>query len=53
MSKVKIELNSKGIKELLQSQEVLSELRNVAQKHGEVDAEYIGFDRAHVLVKEL
>jgi len=52
MSKVKIELNDKGIKELLQSNEVLNELRNIAQQQGEVETEFIGFDRAHVIVKE-
>lgn len=52
MSKVTIELNSDGIKKLLQSQEVMGALENVAQGLGEIKEEFVGFDRCHVIVEE-
>ena len=56
MSKVKFVLNKKGVRELLQSQEMLDVVTQYAyQVQGragdgyEVD-QYIGFDRAHAVV---
>lgn len=51
MSKVEIELNKEGVKALLQSAEVMQELKNVAQSQGEIEKEFVGFDRCHVIVR--
>lgn len=48
----KVQLNSDGVKALLQSKEVMNCLKDNAGALGVIDAEYIGFDRAHVVVKE-
>lgn len=48
----KIELNSKGIRNLLQSPEMMSAMKSEANKEGEITKDYVGFDRVHVVVKE-
>ena len=48
----KIKLDSKGIRSLLQSDEMMSAMKSVAHKEGQIVKDYIGFDRAHVVVKE-
>lgn len=48
----KIELNSKGIRNLLQSPEMMSAMKSEATKEGEIMKDYVGFDRVHVVVKE-
>lgn len=52
MSKTQVELNKDGVKALLQSQEVMDELRQVASNYGEIKEEFVGFDRCHVIVEE-
>lgn len=56
MSKVKFELNRKGVRELLQSREMLNvvtkyayQVQNRAGDGYEVD-NFVGFDRAHAVV---
>lgn len=51
-SKVKVKLNSKGIKEVLKSQMMMDAMEAEAEKHGEPESSFVGFDRCHVLVKE-
>ena len=51
-SKVKIELNSQGIKEILKSQMMMDAVKAEAEKRGEFETSFVGFDRCHVLVKE-
>ena len=48
----KIKLDSKGIRQFLKSPEVMEEIKSVAHKEGQIVKDYIGFDRAHVVVKE-
>lgn len=50
--KVTIKLNSPGIRRLLQSDEMMKAVENVAQSQGEVDTTYVGFDRVQVVVKK-
>lgn len=52
MKVTKVKLNSKGVRALLQSEEVRQELLKEGRKLGEVESSYIGFDRVHVVVKE-
>lgn len=49
---IKIELNKSRVRELLQSPEIMSELKSQARSLGEVDTSYVGFDRAHVRIKK-
>jgi hypothetical protein len=51
-SKVKVVLNSAGIKEVLKSQFMMDAVMDEAEKRGEPDASFVGFDRVHVIVKE-
>lgn len=48
----KVKLNSKGVRALLQSEEVRQELLRQGRQMGEVESSYVGFDRVHVVVKE-
>ena len=49
---MKVKLNSKGIKEVLKSQMMMDAVEAEAEKHGEPESSFVGFDRCHVLVKE-
>ena len=51
-SKVKIKLNSKGIKEVLKSQFMMNAVQAEAEKLGDFETSFVGFDRCHVIVKE-
>lgn len=48
----KIKLNKSGIRDLLQSNEVMTELRRQAAKRGTIAFTYVGTRRAHVRYKE-
>lgn len=47
-----IKLNSPGIRRLLQSDEMMQGVMNVAQSQGEIDTSFVGFDRVQVIVKK-
>lgn len=50
MADVKIELDKAGVRELLQSSEVLEEVTRIAQSQGGDEVKsFIGFDRAHAI----
>lgn len=51
-TKVKVKLNSSGIKAVLQSQFMMDAITAEAEKHGEIETSFVGFDRCHVIVKE-
>lgn len=51
-SKVRIELNSAGIKEVLKSQFMMNAIVSEGEKLGEPETSFVGFDRVHVIVKE-
>lgn len=50
----KFELNSRGVRNLLQSDEVMETLKDNSEKigNGQIYAEFVGFDRCHVLVRD-
>lgn len=50
--KATIKLNSPGIRRLLQSDEMMQGVMNVAQSQGEIDTSFVGFDRVQVIVKK-
>lgn len=50
-SKVKIKLNSSGIREVLKSQIMMDAVMDVAEDQGEIDTNFVGFDRVQVIVK--
>lgn len=54
-SKFKFELNKKGVGELLKSNEMQAHLSKVADRvnsgHNYEIKEFVGFDRAHVMIK--
>ena len=50
-SKVKIKLNSSGIREVLKSQIMMDAVMDVAEGQGEIETNYVGFDRVQVIVK--
>lgn len=50
-TKVKFELNKSGVRALLQSQMMMDEMMRQAAGHGEIDSNYVGFDRVQVVVK--
>lgn len=53
MSDIKVKLNSAQVVKLLQSQEVMGELEKVAAENfGEIETEFVGFDRCHIVCKE-
>lgn len=50
-SKVKVKLNSQGIKEVLKSQFMMDAVRAEGEKQGEFETSFVGFDRCHVIVE--
>lgn len=48
----KVQLDRGGVKKLLQSNDVMKTLKDNANIIGEIDANFVGFDRCHVIVKE-
>ena len=48
----KIVLNKGEIRNLLQSDEMMAAIKDVASGEGEIVKEYVGFDRVHAVVKE-
>lgn len=48
----KFELNKSGVRQLLQSGDVMEILKDNASVIGEIDTNFVGFDRCHVIVKE-
>ena len=51
-SKVKVKLNSLGIKEVLKSQFMMNAVMSTGEKLGDPETSFVGFDRCHVIVKE-
>jgi len=51
-TKVRFELNRSGVRDVLQSQMMMDAIMAEAQKVGEVDSSYVGFDRVQVVVKQ-
>lgn len=49
---VKIELNKSGIIALLQSQAMMDGIRSIASQEGDIETEYVGFDRVQIIVKK-
>lgn len=51
---VKVELNKSGVKKVLQSDGVMSALKAEADKvgNGQMFANFVGYDRCHVLVRD-
>lgn len=50
-SKVKIKLNSSGIREVLKSQNMMDAVMDVAEGNGDIETNFVGFDRVQVIVK--
>lgn len=50
--KTRIELNSSGIRQLLQSADMKSAIVREAGARGKIAKTFIGGDRVHVLIKE-
>lgn len=50
-SKVKVKLNSQGIKEVLKSQFMMDAIKAEGEKRGEFETSFVGFDRCHVIVE--
>lgn len=48
----KITLDKGGVRKLLQSDEVMKTLKDNANIIGDIDANFVGFDRCHVIVKD-
>ena len=48
----KIELNTGGVRKLLQSKETMEALISNAGVIGEMETNFVGFDRCHVIVKD-
>lgn len=48
----RVELDRSGVRKLLQSNEVMETLKNNANVIGEIDTNFVGFDRCHVIVKD-
>ena len=51
-TKVRVKLNSSGIRALLKSQMMMDGIMDQAASQGEIDATYVGFDRVQVVVKK-
>lgn len=51
-TKVEFKLNRSGVRDVLQSQMMMDAIMAEAQKVGEVDSSYVGFDRVQVVVKQ-
>lgn len=50
-SKVKIKLNKQGIKEVLKSQFMMDAVKAEAERLGDYESSFVGFDRCHVIVE--
>ena len=48
----KITLDKSGVRKLLQSNDVMETLKDNANIIGEIDSNFVGFDRCHVIVKD-
>ena len=48
----KIELNTGGVRKLLQSKETMEALIDNSGLIGEMETNFVGFDRCHVIVKD-
>lgn len=48
----KIELDSGGVRKLLQSNETMKALIDNSGEIGEMETNFVGFDRCHVIVKD-
>lgn len=48
----KIELNTGGVRKLLQSKETMEALVENSGVIGEMETNFVGFDRCHVIVKD-
>ena len=48
----KVELDRSGVRKLLQSNDVMKTLKEDANQIGEIDTNFVGFDRCHVIVKD-
>ena len=51
-SKVKIVLNSPGIREVLKSEMMMRAIEAEAEKMGDIDSTYVGIYRCNVSIKE-
>ena len=49
-SKVKVKLKKSGVIEVLKSQFMMDAVMNEAEKLGEIESSFVGFDRCHVVV---
>ena len=49
-SKVKVKLKKSGVIEVLKSQFMMDAVMDEAEKLGEVESSFVGFDRCHVVV---
>ena len=52
MKVTKFKVNKRGLIAFLQSEDVMSALKPFAENIGKIESQYVGFDRAHVVVKE-
>ena len=50
-SKVKVKLNSQGIKEVLKSQFMMDAIMSEGEQLGTPETSFVGFDRCHVIVE--
>lgn len=50
-SKVKVKLNSSGIREILKSQFMMDAVMDEAEDHGDIETNFVGFDRVQVIVR--
>lgn len=49
--KVRVKLNREGVRNLLQSQMMMDAIKKQAEKEGEIDTSFVGFDRVQVIVR--
>lgn len=52
MSKTKIKLHKQNIKAILQSEMMMEATKQAAEKQGNIDSSFVGFDRVQVIVKK-
>ena len=48
----KVVLDRSGVRKLLQSDDVMKTVKDNANIVGEIDTNFVGFDRCHVIVKD-
>ena len=48
----KVKLNSSGVRKLLQSEETMQALNEHAGSIGDIESNFVGFDRCHVIVND-